>query len=146
MTVVGRIALLAGVLGLTGCSTDAPSTERSDAGDAGASVTVAPTPDGSLGAGVEDWRCTTTTETADSGPGSVICSCNKFVVPVDTTGAAAACADQPCCISDGPDACDCFSASYPEAMDCDGLVAQTNALETAQSLPPQAKRVDQCPP
>ncbi|HEX3597461.1 MAG TPA: hypothetical protein VHU80_20275 [Polyangiaceae bacterium] len=145
MTRFGLVATAA-LLFVAGCSSDGRSPDRADAGDA-SSVTIAPEIEGSIEPGVDTgtWRCTTTTEAADAGDDIVACTCSKFAVPVDTTDAPPACAPEPCCIADGPTACDCFSATFPQAMDCDGLVEQTRALEMAQGLPIVAKRVSTCP-
>ncbi len=146
MALADRIALVAVLVVSVGCSSDsAPHAGSADAGDASSPSTPgsAAAPEGGS---LETWRCTTTDEQQpDAAPDIAICTCSRFAVPVDTSGATPACAEEPCCIADGPDDCDCFSASYPQAMDCDALVDQTNALETAQGSTAQAKRVARCP-
>ena len=143
----GHVAAFVAVFAPPGCSSDQGAGGGPDASPDGAIATSAPPALGyDTGTPVSTWRCETTMENEDAGAGTSTCTCTRFVVPVDTSDVSAECATAPCCITDSPDDCDCFSASSSQAMSCDELVAQTNALATQQGMPPQAKRVAQCPP
>ncbi|HVW29451.1 MAG TPA: hypothetical protein VHC69_28995 [Polyangiaceae bacterium] len=142
-----HVAAFIAVFAPPGCSNDQGAGGPADASLDGAITTSPPPALGyDTGTPVSTWRCETTLENKDAGAGTSTCTCTRFVVPVDTSDVSAECAPAPCCITDSADDCDCFSASSSQAMSCDDLVTQTNSVDMAQGMPPQAKRVAQCPP
>lgn len=140
-----HLAAFIAVFAPPGCGNDHGASGPADASPDGGIASPPPPLGYDSGTPVSTWRCETTME-KDAGAGTSTCTCTQFVVPVDTSDVSAECAPAPCCITDSPDDCDCFSASSSQAMSCDELVAQTNSVDMAQGMPAQAKRVSHCPP